>query len=117
MTARDALTLSPIFLFPENGVLERLPLLEPMTPSEKADLNGKIIIYLKGFPDSGDLETASRCFSVLAALFYGRLDDFRKERFHYEASFRMVSRGRRQRATVPTNKMFALAFLAHCVTT
>lgn len=34
---------APIFLFPENEVLDHLPLLEPLTPSEKADLNAKII--------------------------------------------------------------------------
>lgn len=33
---------APIFLFPENEVLDHLPLLEPLTPSEKADLNAKI---------------------------------------------------------------------------
>ncbi|HZC36891.1 MAG TPA: mechanosensitive ion channel family protein [Chthoniobacterales bacterium] len=33
----------PIFLFPEKEVLDHLPFLEPLTPSEKADLNAKII--------------------------------------------------------------------------
>jgi small-conductance mechanosensitive channel len=42
-TVRDALNSSPIFLFSENEVLDRLPLLEPLTPSEKAILNKKII--------------------------------------------------------------------------
>jgi small-conductance mechanosensitive channel len=43
MTVRDALSSSPIFLFPENEVLDHLPMLEPLTPSEKAGLNSKII--------------------------------------------------------------------------
>jgi small-conductance mechanosensitive channel len=42
MAPRDALISSPIFLFPENEVLDHLPLLEPLTPSEKADLSAKI---------------------------------------------------------------------------
>jgi small-conductance mechanosensitive channel len=41
--ASDALSSSPLFFFPENEVLDHFPLLEPLTPSEKADLNAKII--------------------------------------------------------------------------
>jgi len=40
---QGAVISSPIFLFPENEVLDHLPLLEPLTPSEKADLSAKII--------------------------------------------------------------------------
>jgi len=35
-------SLSLIFLFPENEVLDHIALLEPLSPSEKADLNAKI---------------------------------------------------------------------------
>ena len=34
---------SGIFFFPENEILDHLPLLEPLSPSEKAGLNAKII--------------------------------------------------------------------------
>ncbi|MGA8482347.1 MAG: mechanosensitive ion channel family protein [Chthoniobacterales bacterium] len=40
---QGAVISSPIFLFPENEVLDHLPLLEPLTPSEKAELSAKII--------------------------------------------------------------------------
>jgi Mechanosensitive ion channel/Cyclic nucleotide-binding domain len=39
---QGAVISSPIYLFPENEVLDHLPLLDALTPSEKADLNAKI---------------------------------------------------------------------------
>jgi CRP-like cAMP-binding protein len=40
--AKPGDSASLIFLFPENEVLDHLPLLEPLSPSEKANLNAKI---------------------------------------------------------------------------
>src|SRR6266446_2578923 len=42
MAARDGLSSIPLFLFAENELLDHLPLLEPLTPSEKAELTAKI---------------------------------------------------------------------------
>jgi Small-conductance mechanosensitive channel len=43
VTAQDSLESRPIFLFPESELFSHVPLLEPLTPSEKDDLNTKII--------------------------------------------------------------------------
>jgi hypothetical protein len=42
MAARDGLSSIPLFLFAENEVLDHLPLLEPLTSSEKAEMSEKI---------------------------------------------------------------------------
>jgi small-conductance mechanosensitive channel len=42
MATRDGPGSSPIFFFPEHEVLDHLPLLEPLTISEKANLNAKV---------------------------------------------------------------------------
>jgi small-conductance mechanosensitive channel len=42
MAARDGLSSIPLFLFAESEVLYHLPLLEPLTLSEKAELSAKI---------------------------------------------------------------------------
>jgi small-conductance mechanosensitive channel len=41
--ARDSIDSCPIFLFPENEVLNHLPLLEPLSDAEKTKLNAKIV--------------------------------------------------------------------------
>jgi small-conductance mechanosensitive channel len=43
VTARDPLEFRPIFLFPASELFNHIPLLEPLTSSEKDDLNAKII--------------------------------------------------------------------------
>jgi small-conductance mechanosensitive channel/CRP-like cAMP-binding protein len=43
LSAQDSLESRPIYLFPESELFNHIPLLEPLTPSEKADLNAKII--------------------------------------------------------------------------
>jgi small-conductance mechanosensitive channel len=43
VTAQDSLESRPIYLFPESELFNHVPLLEPLTASEKADLNTKII--------------------------------------------------------------------------
>src|SRR5260370_19715332 len=42
MAARDGLSSIPLFLFAESELLDHLPLLEALTPSEKAELTAKI---------------------------------------------------------------------------
>jgi len=41
--ARDSTDSRPIFLFPENELLNHLPFLEPLSEAEKAKLNAKIV--------------------------------------------------------------------------
>ena len=52
---------------------------------------------------------------MVAALLDSHVDDFGKKRFCYQASFWMVSRGRRKQTTISTNELFALAFLDYSV--
>jgi hypothetical protein len=59
----------------------------------------------------GDFEAAARCLSVVAVLLYRNADDFGKERFYYQASFRMMGSGCRKRTTIPQNESFPLSFL------
>jgi small-conductance mechanosensitive channel len=50
--SRDSLESRPIFLFPATELFNHIPLLEPLTPSEKDDLNAKIIrrVFRAGEP-------------------------------------------------------------------
>jgi small-conductance mechanosensitive channel len=43
LIARDSLESRPIFFFPASELFNHIPLLEPLTASEKGDLNAKII--------------------------------------------------------------------------
>jgi len=43
VTAQDSAESRPIFLFPESELFNHIPLLEPLAPSEKDELNTKII--------------------------------------------------------------------------
>jgi small-conductance mechanosensitive channel len=43
VTAQDSVEPRPIFLFPESELFNHVPLLQPLTPAEKDDLNTKII--------------------------------------------------------------------------
>src|SRR5215469_16448328 len=65
---------------------------------------------------SGDIETAARCLSMVAAFLHRNTDDFGKKRFYYQASFRMMGGSCRKRATIPKNESFPFSFLDCCVT-
>jgi hypothetical protein len=71
------------------------------------DVNGSKPIW----SFSGDFEAAARGLTTLAALLYGHADNFRKKRFSYQTSLRVMGGDCREGATIPINKSISLAFL------
>jgi small-conductance mechanosensitive channel len=74
--AQDLLESRPIFLFPETELFSHIPLLEPLTPAEKEDLNTKII--RRAFGGGEQLLTQGTTIEAVQFIFSGVIEATRQ---------------------------------------